>query len=267
MFGADEIDVSDSELRIRRWQPFIRAQGLRPEQKWAGISYAALQHGDSAYSKLARNLSASLRAADIRLRDASDEYNRQLRAALKRDTKPGRRFQNIALTDLYLAFHSLLAEMASARDYFAAIAGRHIGASDDEDSLPRLMKWTDAASRQHLRTNPLVAPLAAGWEAGTQDRWLYDLGEYRNRFLHREPMSAGLGGGGAIISERICRHGQVRTLRVEIPAHSDSSDKIDALERFLYLYRRLLELVGRMADQARYPVEFQHFVIDRGEQS
>lgn len=256
VFGADEISLADSELLTRVWHPFLQTSGLRPADKWAGISHAARHRGDDSYSKLARNLAISLRAADIRLRDASDEYQRQLRSALTRGAKPGSRFWNIALTDLHLAFHSLLAELASARDYFSAIAGRHIDAPEKKsDSLARLIDWTDAASRRHLRSDPLVSPLVAGWDETSEDRWLYDLGEYRNLFLHREPMGAGLGADGVLISERHCRYGIIRTMRMEIPIRPDASKRVEALERFLYLYRRLLDLLGEMADSALYPVE------------
>ncbi|HLO76356.1 MAG TPA: hypothetical protein VK196_07865, partial [Magnetospirillum sp.] len=260
-FGADQINVSDTELRTRIWQPLLPTTGLRPADKWAAIHHAAWRNGDGAYARLCRNLSASLRAADIRLRDASDEYHRQLRAALKSGAKPNLKFKNIALTDLHLAFHSLLAEMASARDYVSAVAGLHIGAPEKKsDSLARLMEWTEAASRRHHRAEPFVAALAAGWDEASSDRWLYDLGEYRNLFLHREPMGTGLGVDGVFIAERPCQLGVVRTLRMEIPVHQDASQRVEALERFLYLYRRLLELLGRLADQARYPAEVPHFV-------
>lgn len=261
-FGTDQIDLSDAELPFRKWHPIIPTTGLQSAEKWQAIYHAARQHGDDAYAKLSRNLSASLRAAGIRLRDASDEYHRQLRAALKQGVKPNLNFGNVALDDLHLAFHSLLAEMASARDYFSAIAGMHVDAPIPVDSLGSLLKWVKAAPNEHCLSHPFVAPLVAFGDRAAEDRWLYDLSEYRNLFLHREPMGVGLGEDGVFIAEHPSQLGVVHTLRMEIPVHQGASQRVEALERFLYLYRRLLELLGRLADQARYPAALPHFVAD-----
>src|SRR2546421_4578504 len=78
------------------------------------ISSQARLAGDSDYGGLARNLAVSLRAAGLQIRNASDEYHKQLLAGLASGQSVGRRFQNVPMDDLHLTFHSALAEMASA---------------------------------------------------------------------------------------------------------------------------------------------------------
>jgi hypothetical protein len=47
------------------------------------------------------------------------------------------------MLDLHLTFHSVLTEMASARDYLAQAAARRVNAPDRIDTLNRLKEWVD----------------------------------------------------------------------------------------------------------------------------
>jgi len=125
LFGGDELSGLDTRLISRSWTSLDGAHsgGLKPEQLWGAIAWNADQDGDARYAVLARNIAFSLHASGIRLRDASDRYHDQLMAAIDRKVPPGQRFSNIPMHDLRLAFHSVLSELASARDYLAAALG------------------------------------------------------------------------------------------------------------------------------------------------
>jgi len=77
------------------------------------------------------------------MRDASDCYHNQLVAALAAGQQINRRFRNVPALDLLLFLHSLLTEMASARDHIATFVGRSLGAPDSVDALNRFERWEE----------------------------------------------------------------------------------------------------------------------------
>jgi hypothetical protein len=136
------------------------------------ISSSARAAGDEGYARLARSLSVSLRAAGLQLRNASDEYNKQLEAALARGQQVEIRYSNLPMDDLHLAFHALLSEMASARDYLARVAGRRVNAPDNIDALARLRQWTERPINSAALNDTLVQRLLETSEATASDPWL-----------------------------------------------------------------------------------------------
>ncbi|WP_454824826.1 hypothetical protein [Paraburkholderia xenovorans] len=261
LLGINEIVFDDPNLPSHIWHTMLsqRSNGFSAADAWSAISSQARIVKDHDYADLARNVSASLRAADIRLRDASDEYHRQLVAGLVRGAVAERRFANIALSDLHLAFHSLLAEMGAARDYLSAIVGRHVNAPKKTDSLARLINWVEKDANFHLSNHPLLSPLFAGWSESEPNRWLFDLGEYRNTFLHREPFGVNGIERGVAIFVAETRFGFVHTLKLDIPIRPDANEKVEALNRFVQLYGHLLMLAKQIGDNAKYsstPISF-----------
>ncbi|MFC3532314.1 hypothetical protein ACFOLG_08960 [Vogesella facilis] len=263
VFGADEILLDDPHLPSRIWRPLVGLPkgGVLPADSWGAIASAARTAGDNEYASLSKNLAVSLRAADIRLRDVSDEYHRQLRAAIFRGQTPSTWFKNIALSDLHLAIHSLLAEMAAARDYLASITARHLDAPKRIESLARLMDWVSAGSGIAHQSHPLVQPLVSAWHENAQDRWLFDLGEYRNQFLHREPLGAAGRSSALSLVERATSHGLLFTLCMELNTLSVDGQMRDALELFVQLHRKLLHLAHHAAQLAKYPTTFPEFKV------
>lgn len=262
MFGADEITISEPLLPARIWTPLIGSPGRpQPANSWEAVAYNATSIADEAYASLARNLSMSLREAGIRLRDASDEYHRQLRAALARAQPVGRRFSNIPLSDLRLAFHSLLAAMGSARDYLAGIAGLHAGAPANVNGMARLIDWADKGANAAARSDPLLAAILAAWRPADGDRWLFDIGEYRNLFLHREPLGATDAARWMTLVERGTVHGPIRELQLLVPSSAGASTSIDALKRFVELSTRLCTFCNQALSHARYSDAPPHVTI------
>lgn len=254
LLGINEIVFSEQYLTSHIWHPMLSKQsnGFSAADAWGAISSQARIADDHYYADLARNVSVSLRAADIRLRNASDEYHRQLVAGLRRGAIVEKRFTNIALSDLHLAFHSLLAEMGAARDYLSAIVARHVNAPDKIDSLARLIAWVEKGGDPHLTNHPLLSPLLAGWSKNESNRWLFDLGEYRNTFLHREPFGVNGIETGVAIHVTETRLGPIHTLKLDIPIRRDANDKVEALNRFVQLYGHLLALAKQIGDNAKY---------------
>jgi hypothetical protein len=252
VFGGDEISEIEPLLPTRIWTPLLPRLPHTAADTWAWVAAASHAAGDADYAALARNVSISLRAAGIRLRDASDEYHRQLVAALARGEAPGLRFSNFALTDLHLAFHSLLSEMGGARDYLASIAARRVGAPPGIDALNRLAGWVAKPAGRSAAGDPLVAAMLAAWDKSGLDPWLHDLGEYRNLFLHREPLGASERARWISLAERAGPLGRILLVQMQVEARPGTLQTCDALERFVDLHARLCRLADLAAGHAKH---------------
>lgn len=249
ILGGDEVSV-DHVLQSRIWSPILGQPALpsSADDAWQGIAVAAKDVGDILYSSLAQYLCTSLRAAGIRLRDASDEYHKQLSAALLKGQKPNLRFNNIPLIDLHLAFHSLLSEMASAKDYLASLLAMQAGAPPRIDSMSRLADWATPEIASKVAGLQLL--LAAYDETG-KDPWLLHLSNYRNLFLHREPIQTNELARWLILKEAQTSFGNILSIQMSISSGSEGG-VVDALELFSALYRKLCRLTYTLAAQARY---------------
>ncbi|MGC1779286.1 MAG: hypothetical protein WBB34_15195 [Xanthobacteraceae bacterium] len=261
VFGADEVSETDPLLPSRVWTPILGIPRLehQPADTWAWVEHAARIAGDDDYAALAQNISVTLRAAGIRLRDASDQYHRQLVAALNRKKPPGR-FQNIPMTDLHLAFHSLLAELASARDYLASIAGNHVSAPASIDALSRLTAWIKKPARSASH-EPLIAALLDACDETKPNPWLDDLSSYRNMFLHNEPLGTNEHARWLSLVETTTILGKVMLIEMQIPVRSGLSQTCEALRRFVDLHARMYRLADFGAQNAKYKPRVPHVQI------
>lgn len=256
IFGANETSLLDPHLPYSNWRPLIGPPQLKfmPDDSWGMISFHANSAGDKVWAGLARNLSIALRAAGLQLRNASDQYERQLVAALERGQKAGRRFSNTALTELHLACHSVLAEMASARDYLASMAARRVNASANIEALNRLQDWLGKPANAPANDDPLVRALKAATDKSA-DPWLTDLGDYRNLFLHRQPMGADE--HARFLTLELCA-GPVENAHVismKMAQHQGSAETCEILCRLVELHRKLMRLADFAASTAPYPAE------------
>ncbi len=252
LFGADRISGFDTPLPTRIWTPLLGAPPLKhsASDSWGMISSQAQLAGDSSYGGLASNVSVGLRAAGLQLRNASDEYHKQLMAALASGQRVGTRFSNVPKDDLHLAFHSVLAEMASARDYLAQVAARRAGAPEDVDALNRLRTWLKKSVNASALNDPLVMRLIEASDTTAADPWLADITSYRNLFLHQEHMSAMA--KWLVVEERESPVGPVRTIMMTINTRPGADTTCDALVRFVDLYARLCRLADFAATLAPY---------------
>lgn len=260
LLGINEITLDNPYLSSQVWRSMTMKSPSQfsPADRWGSISNHARIASDDDYANLARNVAISLHAADIRLRDASDAYHQQLLSALASGTPVNRRFTNISLSDLHLAFHSLLAEMGAARDYLSTIVAMHVSAPKKIDSLARLVEWAKKPINAHSLEHEQISPLIEGWENDRVDRWLFEMGEYRNTFLHREPMGAKGIEQGVMISSDETSFGLIHKLRLDIPSQKTEEGLIEAFDRFVHLYSRLQKLADQIATSANYsssPIE------------
>lgn len=240
--GANEIAESTSPERSEFWYPNI-GNGAAVEQSsdgWAGVAFQARQAGDERASEVARYLSISMSSASRRMRDVAQLLNEQLGWAILSKKKSGARFSNVAIHDLYLAIHSLLAEMCSARDYLSLMAARRVQARKGTDSLARLIEWLKKPSSAGARNDPLVQLLLVASYTGDQPGWLTKLTDLRNQISHRQPLGADPA-AAALLFERVAtRVGLLPRIRL---ARFSGGEKIeDGEDPFVALLRYWLEL-------------------------
>lgn len=262
VFGGDQHSDTDKRLPSRIWTPLEvpRAPGLQPADLWRAIGHNAEADGDSAYATFAHHIGHSLHAAGIRLRDASDHYLAQLQGAIDEKSRAGRRFSNIPMLDLQVAFHSVFSELASARDYLAASLAHKLGAPGRIDAMNKLADWAGAVSRAELATRPVVAEMLAAYDREGADPWLFQLGEYRNTFLHRAPFGAANGAAWLVYDE--VDHNGMTFPRISLPlGDSDPfTPGTDALTRFIGLYRAMTRLAGLAVQHSPHEASLPSFV-------
>lgn len=260
LFGSDELSGMGTPMLSRSWRSLDgpHRSGNQPAELWGAIAFNAEQDGDARYANLARNIAFSLHAAGIRLRDASDQYHDQLLAAIDRKVSPGKRFANIPMMDLQLAFHSVLSELASARDYLAAALAYKLGAPEKVDAMNRFADWLSAASRIDLATLPVVAEILAAYDKIGSDPWLHQLTEYRNMFLHRQPLSSG---AARWLRYDAKHYGPIEYPFIEMPLgdNDPSAPGQDALTRFIALYRQMVRLLALAATHSPHDQDLPHF--------
>lgn len=244
LFGIDEIVPVDPYLPARLWRPLLGLpEGAHlPSDSWGMIASSSRQAGDDSYANVARNLSVSLWAAGLQLRNASDEYHKQLFAALASGRKVGARFSNMRVIDLQLALHAALVDMSSARDYLAQVAARRVNAPSKIDALSRLVGWLKKPANAAAKRDVLVAHLLAASDPTTTDPWLADITDYRNLFVHREHIGAGKAANRLVLQERQSPVGAVRTITMPMQIRPGAQVTRDALTRFFDLYRKLCGL-------------------------
>jgi hypothetical protein len=252
LFGGDEISGIDTPLPSRVWTPLLGPPRLAQtaSDTWGMISSQARLAGDNNYGGLASNIAVSLRAAGLQLRNASDEYHKQLLAALKSGQAVNKRFRNIPMEDLHLTVHSIVTEMGSARDYLAQVAARRVGAPANTDALARLKDWVKKSVNAAARNDVLVEPLLEASDPEGVDPWLDDITKYRKLFLHHEPI--GTTARWLVLEERESSVGSVRTIMMAINMRPGADTICDALVRFVDLYARLCRLADFAATLAPY---------------
>jgi hypothetical protein len=237
--GVNQTYDDGSPVRAEVWRPTVPLsdQQLHAGDTWSALSHQARLAGDAVFAEMARNLSVSIHAAGVRLRDVARAHHEQLGWALLVHKKPGSRFSNMAMTDLYLAFHSLASELCSARDYLANIAAVMAGAKDSVESMARLETWLGQPANARHATEPLVALLMAQMGSKKVPGWLRDLGTVRNTMLHRQPMGANPAAGALRMGEIATRKGSLRPLRLvaQDPAIPEGPDPFGEL---VTLYNR-----------------------------
>lgn len=262
LIGVDQISGISGPLPTRIWTPLYgqSASAMSAADQWGAIAIAASRSNDHALADSARKIEVTLNAAGIRIRDASDCLHAQLHAALIEQRNPGRLFKNIPLFDLFLAFHSLMSEMASARDYIAQFVARKLGAPEKVDALNRFEDWAGVAIRAEAATDPLAVALLGSGKPGADNAWLNELTEYRNMFLHRTPIAA-MKNVSLIIVERQVEQVAMRFVEMHLFDLAAENGNCDALPKFVGLHQNLLNLAAFAADHTGYSTAPPVFIV------
>lgn len=262
--GCNEIS-SSGPARTKIWYPHIGNSGATEQSSdsWAGIAFQAREVGDDHSMGVARHISISVASASRRLRDVAVLLNEQLQLAVSSQYASGQRYSNIAIHDLYLAIHSFLSEMCSARDYLCQLAARRVGAKEGIDNLARLQNWLSKASNANAREDALIKLIqdAAGTEA--DPGWLTKLSDLRNQITHRQPLGASPEAAALLYQQVATSKGLVPRIRL---ARSKRGQGVtDGEDPFIELLRYWLELEKFSqagVSWAPYRAEHPHFVVD-----
>ncbi|MBB4755488.1 hypothetical protein FHT15_000143 [Xanthomonas campestris] len=236
---------------------------LSAAETWEAISFQASQAGDEEYSNSAEFICRHLKAAGTSIKNISDSYHDQLRWAIEDGAKVGKWFSNTHLTNIHSSFHSVAAELCSARDHLARVAAIHVGAKSNINDLARLEDWLSKPINSEARDNPLVALLLA--EIGTKENpgWLRLLGLVRNKLLHSVPMAGDPDYSSITLDEVSTANGPVRTIRIGRPSYGAGGEnaKSDPLIEFSALCLKVENLFRAAWRLAKYPAELPHFSL------
>lgn len=259
--GVNQAHVGGGPERSEFWSPNLGESGIgQSSDSWAGIANKAHSQQDEDYADVARYLSISLRSAGWRLREASRLHHEQLQWALIAGRPSGSRFSNLPIFDLYLAIHSLVAEMCAARDYLAQIAVAKVCAKPGTDSLARLCNWLEKPVNQSAQTDPLIKLLLAAVGTPSSPGWLMELSDLRNKLMHRQPMAASPETAALLFQQVETKAGLVPTIRLSRFRMSESIiDREDPFVALLHYWLALERLSRSCVPLARYPVEHPHF--------
>ena len=122
-------------------------------------------------------------------------------------------------------------------------------------------EWVKAASRADLRIRPVVSEILSAYDETSANPWLHQLTEYRNLFLHRQPLGSS-SARSHLIYNVLTKDG-IGYPRIEMPLGDTdpSAPGQDALTRFIQLYRAMTDLVKLAAEHAPYSSEPETFVV------
>ncbi|WP_267105201.1 hypothetical protein [Xanthomonas sacchari] len=262
--GAKEIHEDGGPERSQFWYPSVgevRASEQSADS-WAAIAAQARAAQDDEYSCIAKYLSISLRSAGWRLRDIGDLHHEQLRWALLRNRSSGERFANVALHDLYLAMHSFLTEICSARDYLVQIAARRVCAKRTIDGLARLQEWLKKGNNFYARDDAMIKMLIAAVGSEESPGWLAQLGEMRNMFIHRQPMAASSDSAALLFRRVAAGCGFIPIIRLSRYSRGEEfAESEDPFIAFLRFWIEFESLSQASVVLSRYTAEPPRFVV------
>ncbi|MEI9990195.1 MAG: hypothetical protein WDM86_09165 [Rhizomicrobium sp.] len=186
-FGLDLLGWESVGPDYSVWHVFPQsADGKSPSDFWNGIAYASHNAKNVELEELARSISFSLLTASLRMRDICREYAFQNLQATKQHVVPGRRFANIRIFELYMALHSFLAEICSARDYLAQFMAVHFLKAKDVRTMAQLYGSLKKFPPDQTPIQDLVLKMC---DESSSDGWLARLSRFRNLIIHSAPIN------------------------------------------------------------------------------
>lgn len=242
------------------WNPGIGrlSKGLFAADLWGAISSNSEASGDADYARVARSVSTSLMSAGHRLRDLSIHHHQQLCWAIA-DRGPESSFSNLALSDIYRDFQAVATDLCGARDYLAKVASLHLGLSDAADSMARLEGAVGGKVGELL--DPIAQYLFANWGTRTDPKWLRELGDMRNKLVHRLPMAVDPDTRLLRLSSHSTSRGLIETIQLTGSRHEQGNPhkRADPFVTFSEMYDRVERLCSVTAGFARHPADLPTF--------
>nr|HMN51749.1 hypothetical protein [Xanthobacteraceae bacterium] len=238
----------------RNWYLVEKVGGFGASQKWSQIAYSAHKSGlSSEIVELAKKISFSIRTSSLRLRDISFEYHRQLADAIIGEKEQSRVFSNVKIFDLYMAIHSALVEMCSARDYLAQFISEHILRISRCSTMAKLAQKLNSI----LSDEKVILQIREAYHSSSPNPWMAKLGRYRNLIVHQAPI--------ANFSERFIRllpsskflmtflgipknPMTAKEREIRMPSKLPSGDFVDALTEIRSLLAELCYFANLAAD-------------------
>ena len=174
-FGVDQITDNDPNLPARIWHPLFDPPTLKhqPADTWSMIATSAGRSGDMSYAKMARSVSVCFRAAGIQLRNASDEYNKQLFAAIHRGLK-ARNVLVCGVNRSACPVRKFMSDIDSAHRSYGAVAARRSVHPASVAALNRLVAWVQKSANSKVRDTLLIAALLKAADRHGAHPWLGD---------------------------------------------------------------------------------------------
>jgi hypothetical protein len=194
--------------------------------------------------ELAKHISFSLRTSSFRLRDVSREYGFQNLCAVRQRMEEGRRFSNVETFDLFMALHSFLTEVCSARDYLARFISKYVLPGTNGTSMARLHKKILKDRISH----PVAKLVSRVCDSQSSNGWMARLSQFRNRIVHVEPIR------NVSESEFVCVDRVARSPFAIIylgvpkdPMNAVEGNYVDALAHFRSLMIEMLDFARSVA--------------------
>ncbi|MCD9126691.1 hypothetical protein [Luteimonas fraxinea] len=255
---------SDASLaRVEFWELGRRdpVNGMQAADSWSAIAYQAEKLGDQAYADSANYLAVSMQMASLRLRDVARHYREQLEWAVQDGKAQGKRFSNVAMLDLYADFHSLVSELASARDHLARIAAIEGGAPEKIDSLARLQDWAGRPIKSAAAATPMISLLLSQL-LDEPSSWLVRFGKIRNEMIHRIPMAASKSSAFFRLDQLATTAGPLALLRlVPSPMEVEDLSGTEPLVELTQIANAFEQLAREAWKMAKFPADLPSIVV------
>lgn len=218
-----------------------------PLDQWSAIGNIAHMKGKPDIGATAKHIAFSLRTSAIRLRDISREYAFQTRIAVREAKPNGHRFANVEIFDLFVALHSFLTEMCSARDYLAQFISRHIFKDPKHTTMQTLYR---SLKKNSTAPSSIGGLILSAYDSGKPQGWLAQLSWLRNRTVHEEPIRSLVETKLLTVKEITTPIGQFLTIYLGVPTDPKNVTNkayLDALSYFKNLMVQMLQFSRAIA--------------------
>ncbi|MEQ8996513.1 MAG: hypothetical protein RID53_08415 [Coleofasciculus sp. B1-GNL1-01] len=197
LIGIDFYTSSQEILGIYppEWYSFSRIMSTSeplndPVRAWNNISFYAYRQQNYCLADITGRISFELNACELRLRDLSESYYKELLGLCNQNTfEVGKRFKTLNSFNIYLAVHSFLVESCSLRDYLAEFMRLYVFhqkyGNEQVSTMGALRK--KILKKEH-EYDVLAKNLYEATDPDSEDGWLAKLGEYRDLVVHSVPL-------------------------------------------------------------------------------